>query len=334
MAFIMPAPARITNWTKSKPKEYYTFNGPKRTYPKKKKKGRWNIGVKVRTAPTRKYRASPNSLNFATDKGELTTYSWGQKPTRAVRNIIETNQSYRDVETRVIKLESQIGEQMAYQSTTVDDGVWRTMCDKVVGGTANTYQQDRLKICLEKFEKTVSFTNCSLAAATLQIYQLDPRFPHNLGPRDLWDIGIDDMETANITGPYKRPYSTPFQSQMFTTHFNVKKVFRVELAPGQVHTHKMIFNFNKLKLGAVMNTYSFTCPAYMYVVMGSPANDVTTKTSISTSQAIMNIVEKDVLEFTNSANTERTQSYTSGLNTIGSGYEVITNTSVQAIDET
>jgi len=81
-------------------------------------------------------------------------------------------------------------------------------------------------------------------------------------------------------------YETPFKSRLFCLYYKVKKIIKIELSPGQSHKHKATYHINKRVDGAVLRTYDIlrdVTKFQMYVVSGTPINDATDTTLVSTS---------------------------------------------------
>jgi len=75
----------------------------------------------------------------------------------------------------------------------------------------------------------------------------------------------------------------------------LKKLLKVELSPGQSHKHKATYHINKRVDGAVLRTYDIlrdVTKFQMYVVSGTPINDATDTTLVSTSTIAMDVVNR------------------------------------------
>jgi len=80
---------------------------------------------------------------------------------------------------------------------------------------------------------------------------------------------------------------------VFITKF--KKIIKIELSPGQSHKHKATYHINKRVDGAVLRTYDIlrdVTKFQMYVVSGTPINDATDTTLVSTSTIAMDVVNR------------------------------------------
>lgn len=98
--------------------------------------------------------------------------------------------------------------------------------------------------------------------------------------------------------------STPFSMPRFTEYFKVEQVTSVTLSPGACHVHKVHIALNKL----ISKTISVRIAGsgvqgitrYSFVRFhGSPQNDITTQTQVSTSQVSIDWVNSEEYKFRN-----------------------------------
>jgi len=163
-----------------------------------------------------------------------------------------------------------------------------TMC---VNCTDNLYAEG-FSLYLQKATLRAQIVNVENIMTTLWIYDLVIRRDLSNGdmnPIEDWEAGVD-AEGGNLSD-YKYPYSTPFQSTRFCSKWNVKRVTKVMLSPGETHVHALTCSvYNKLPITRFETTGNSEATAavavgglttaVMIVSLGGVWNDQTTKSDV------------------------------------------------------
>lgn len=164
-------------------------------------------------------------------------------------------------------------------------------------------------VLLRSIEQEYMISNASSANAFVKIYECTCRNDFNVGttsptlaipinnPAGSFDQGVYDINSgmdAMTLGV------TPFQSQLFTQLWRVDKIYHVELGAGRTHKHLSRFSPNTVvhepRSARNVNLEKVT-RAVLILAYGSPINDTTTNSAVSTSLIALNIVRKETTKF-------------------------------------
>lgn len=97
-----------------------------------------------------------------------------------------------------------------------------------------------------------TYTNSTNAVARLLLFDIIPRTDiYNTAgdansPKNSWDDGINDEIAGGGANNSQFVGSMPFASEKFCHFFNIKKITTVNLAPGQMHVHRVKYSPNKI----------------------------------------------------------------------------------------
>lgn len=208
-----------------------------------------------------------------------------------------------DVETSAEKLRTvAYGKQTATAVAQFTSSKIDTMLTNLVDSSSSKTQS----VLLRSIEQEYMISNASSANVFVKLYEItarndikidgtSPTLAHNLwGAVGAFDQGIYDINSgmdAMTLGV------TPFQSKMFTQNFRVDKIYHVELGAGRTHKHISRFSPNRIvheSRSSRTNALEAVTRFVMILAYGSPINDTTTTTSVSTSLVNLNIVRKQV----------------------------------------
>lgn len=294
-------------------------------------------GAKIAIAAglTRKYRIK-RKLTKRIPQGVGSTFSsftrGAKKMRRAYYAMWKNNQKYTVTNLSSTRLsQAAYGKQgiSTFQimgSTTFSDDLTRF----AAGGTPTTLPAASL--LYGSLNVVSTFTNVELTTCYVDIYELSPRFhipSTGYAPSSAWTVGLQ-AETGVVSGYQNDPYEKPFRSRVFCHFYKVDKILRFELAPGESHKHSSTYNINKMIHGSLVNAFTYVkdySTFQMYVVSGTPINDTTNTSLVSTSTITVDIVHNASYSVTKPANIYDQTVSTNGLNNITSA-KVVTDTSV------
>lgn len=158
---------------------------------------------------------------------------------------------------------------------------------------------------LRSIEQEYMISNASSTNVFLKIYEVTARndftastnsatlgaainTPHGAFDQGIYDInsGMDAM-TLGVT---------PFQSQLFTQMYKVDKIYHIELGAGRTHKHLSRFSPNAIvhePRTSRNHILEKLTRGVLILAFGSPINDTTTASSVSTSIVALNMVRKE-----------------------------------------
>lgn len=281
--------------------------------------------LKRRTASLRvKIRRPQNGSSFSYYTGGMT------KMSRNIYNFWKMNQKYTVNQLISQKLQSTVYGTQAISnipsliSSDFNDDLAR------IFGTQTTNQKNTTALIYGTCKDVVTYTNVELTTCYLHIYEITPRYNYNQNPITAWSSGLtaqEDVTSQDST----YPGATPFASQNFCLLYKVNKVYQVQLGPGESHKHTSTYGINRLVHGAIANMAVYTTKfSYwrMYVASGTPINDATNKTFVSTSTISLDIVTNRTWDFAKDS-TQRTQRFSSNaLSTITSA-QVVSDATIE-----
>lgn len=165
------------------------------------------------------------------------------------------------------------------------------------------------QVFLRSIEQEYMISNASSANVFVKIYECTARNDFNLTttssvlgvainqPSGAFDQGVYDVNTgmSSLTLGV-----TPFQSSLFTQNWIVDKIYHVELGAGRTHKHLSQFSPNTIihesRSSRNVNLEKVT-RGVMILAYGSPINDTTSSSAVSTSLIALNIVRKETSKF-------------------------------------
>lgn len=240
---------------------------------------------------------------------------------KALYSLYKNNQEYIDENIISKRVSSIFGKQTVTISALNDQSQLTAMILTIPGLSTPTLSQTG-KFILQNVRSKMTFTNQDLATAYVQVYSLVPRFhvPAGNNPLIKWDVGLENQSLVPATNDqYQDPYAAPFASQDFCLFYKVDKITTFELGQGQSHCHDTTYHINKEVYGQLINTFGSLrdiTKFNMVVVSGTPINDNTNKSLVSTSSCAVDIVEHIVKEYTYAAAQRKVRFYTNSLSTI------------------
>lgn len=212
---------------------------------------------------------------------------------KSIYTFWKTNQKYIASSTFSQKLSAPAyGTQAIGTTTSISSSVFNDDLQRVTGGTTN-YAKNTSSLIYTNTTDVTTFTNVELTTAYLSIYEIAPRFNTGTTPLTAWEEGLADEANAASTTYSTYPFEKPFRSQKFCLFFKVLKVHMIELSPGASHKHTSKYNINRVVHGAVANTNMYTknfTNFRMYIATGTPINDATNKSLVSTSTISIDVV--------------------------------------------
>lgn len=173
-------------------------------------------------------------------------------------------------------------------------------------------------------------TNQDQANVRIAIYDIVARRDNSSastvdGPTDAFKNGLADQ--GGSASSYQVVGTTPFASSEFTSYFKVLKITHVILGAGQTHSHRIHFQPNKVvntEVGynSTKQIKGLTCTV-MVVATGEPANDATTKTSVSTGQIAIDAVAKTQYKYSYLSDPTNTFTSVNNLSTFAVSEEIM-----------
>lgn len=158
-------------------------------------------------------------------------------------------------------------------------------------------QAPRVKILLKSVKIKYLITNQALGNARISIY--DTIAKRDLGkgrvndPVTAWDDGIQDA--GGNAGDYQIFDVKPWQSQLFNEFFKIVGRKYLTLAGGAFHEHTVQFDCNYIFDGELQASIDYGIKDLtlwsVIVHSGLPANDATTKTSLSIGGGALDVVQ-------------------------------------------
>lgn len=234
-------------------------------------------------------------------------------------SLIKNNQSYIYEYLLSRREVSAFGKQSVHTSTLNDQASIQQMFVTIPQLPAiGQYQTG--KFILQTVTSKMTFTNQDLATSYVQIYSIVPRFhiqPGAFDPISCWDRGLEQQQVIiSANDQYRDVYAKPFSSHNFTLYYKVDKVTTFELQQGQSHCHETTYNINREVYGELVNSHASLrdiTKINMIVIAGTPINDLTTKTNVSSSSCAVDIVEFIKKEYTYAASQRVIRTYSNVL---------------------
>lgn len=352
MAYIS-APAfwkrrRATTSSARRPRSVSTYKTPASRAAKKYPLARTAASAIVKYAGPiattyRKYRRKRReAMTVTVPQGVGSTFSrcsYGKKlMPREIYNYWKTNQKYSVSNTTSYKLSTTAyGTQAINTIFGLTGGPFADDLTRL--GITDAYARTSTTLIYNKVTDIITYTNVELTTTYLHIYELVPR--QNLNgssnyPEALWAAGLnEEYGAAGGSAVMNYPYEKPFRSKRFCLNYLVKKVIQIELAPGESHKHTSTYYVNRPVHGQVQLSYSigknFT-NIHMHVASGTPINDATNKTLVSTSTVAIDIVMTREWEFGADARPRTQTFFDNSLNTITSAKVISPNSAVPDVD--
>lgn len=205
------------------------------------------------------------------------------------------------------------GTQQVFQ---VSSGVSDQLNDMAltIPGVNNTTE-----LIVGRMTNEMMITNMSEATAFVDLYEVIPRYITDIAysPTAAMNSGIIDVSGSTASAISLN--TTPFMSPIFTSLYQIKKKYRVELPQGRTHIHKSYYHmgqnfdrelFNVFGINKYVRNFTKTL---LLVASGQPINDQTTKANISTAGVELDIVNKTRVEFHYNNPTNRTYKFSNFL---------------------
>lgn len=241
------------------------------------------------------------------------------RPPKAYSILYKQNQEYLYEYLQSRREVSAFGKQNVHLLTYNDQNSLFQMFATIpaIGASPTIYQTG--KFIIQSMTSKRTFTNQDLATAYVTIYSVIPRFhvPAGSNPEALWDKGLEDQQLVpGVNDNYRDAYAKPFASQNFCLYYKVEKVTTFELQQGQSHCHETTWHINKEVHGQLAQAFSSLRDITKFeltVISGTPINDLTTKTSVSTSSCAVDIVEKISKKYTYAASQRTIRTYVNTL---------------------
>lgn len=258
----------------------------------------------------------------------ISNLSFGTKSVpRWLSSLYKQNQNYTYEYLTSNRRTSVFGKQTMHTYSMLDNGQLNQIIQTIPQITSAALI-DSGKLYVEDVKLTQTYTNVDLATCYLTIYDLVPRFniplttPIPMSPENAWDKGLEDQATVPAANDnYLDPYSKPFASQLFCLFYKILKVSTIELQQGQSHCHNVTHNIHKPWYGQMSDIFfwhrnhsKFT----LSVFTGTPINDLTSKSLVSTSSCAIDIVSKQIVSYTYAAVQRTIRSSQNSLSTITS----------------
>lgn len=315
-----------TNWGNRKReymrKPYAVARRPTMAMTKSKKKKPPGFPGGFYMAP---YRRSPRKPYYrplktrklyykpATNAGGSTTsnLTFGTKSVpRWLSDLYKQNQNYTYEYLTSNRRTSVFGKQ-AMTTYSMLDNIQLNQIIQTIPQITSAALIDTGKVYIEDVKLTQTYTNVDLATSYLTIYDIVPRFniplttPIAMSPENAWDKGLEDQSLVPaLNDNILDPYAKPFASQLFCLFYKINKVTTVELQQGQSHCHNVTHHINKPWYGQMSDIFfwhrnhtKFT----LSVITGTPINDLTSKSLVSTSSCAVDIVTKQIVTYTYAA---------------------------------
>lgn len=266
----------------------------------------------------------------------FSSFSHGTKlMSRNIYNYWKTNQKFSISHTSSIKISNtNYGQQAIYEMIGLTNNDFNDDMTRI--GITDSYARTSSSMIYGKVTDVITYTNVELTTTYLHIYEIVPR-------RDLmgtsntmaltWSTGLNE-ETGGTTGTtiQQYPYEKPFRSKRFCLNYLVKKIIQIELAPGESHKHTSTYYINRVVHSQITSTYGYSknfTNMRLHIASGTPINDSTNKTFVSTSTVSLDVVLNRQYAYGIDSR-PRTQTFAdNSLNTITAA-KVITDTSAVA----
>lgn len=292
--------------------------------------------------PKSRFYRSNQTLSHIVAQSEGSTksrYSDGRpRASRKIYDLFRNNQDWIATSTGTTKLKNTVyGAQIASYQNHYPNTQFAIDLANAVGGTLSSSVINTSELFYGKTTVVSTFTNTEVTTAYMHIYELSPRFhmvtEAGYNPVVCWKSGIDDAY-GSVINAHNKVYNSPFDSQMFTRFYKVKKVIKLVLSPGQSHEHISTYYHNKGLFGAVTAPYEINrtmSNMHMIIASGTPISDATTNTLISTSTISINCVRRTTRNYTYAPQLRSRYIYSESLGAITSANVV---TDVQKIIDT
>lgn len=336
MAFIMPYP--ITYKKTVKPKvAYQTSKAVVKAKPRTVTKTRRKRIERTPYRPMTVRRPKKVRLVSHVTAGTGSTFSryttGTTRKTRAIYDLFKQNEEYVQSYIQSFRLTAAYGQQAVKELPFNNNVTWTTLAGNLPTGLGTI--NNVAKIIFGDTMSRTTFTNQDIATCYVRIYEIEPRFHMQTinAPVNAWNTGLQDQTQTAAT--YQDVYELPFSSEKFTLFHNVKKIFQFELQQGQSHSHQSMYHINKGVHGQIVNAYQLirdVTKYQMFVVSGTPLNDSTTLTNVSTSSIAIDIVNSYKTSYTFAASTNNRKFHSNILPAITIGETISIGAGAKAND--
>jgi len=160
------------------------------------------------------------------------------------------------------------------------------------------------KIFLQSVHGESLITNQCNVNARVTIYDVIARRDSSGGavdPDTVFKLGMAD-NTGGSAAQYLIPGVTPYENPRFVQWFKILQTTRVILSPGQCHNHTVNYAPNRMFSHeistSVLSSSIGNLTVYSFMVFhGTPINDITTQTQVSTAHIALDVVQKESYHF-------------------------------------
>lgn len=220
---------------------------------------------------------------------------------------------YIDIRNGISNIEGNVADQSMGTFTTMDASYLNSVSNnmgRLYTSTRNVVNSSNYYVV--QATKEIKMTNSSNVGVTVQIYEIvsrvttDSSISPASSPFAAWDLGLSEGSPAGLTtsqSPITRfTYgSSPFDSDVFTQYYSVKKIFSVELPASTTHVHTSIYNIDREfnpdvivngLAGPIKNFTKFT----MIVVKGNPVHASTGSDLVSSGPTALDVTTSERIQ--------------------------------------
>jgi len=258
-----------------------------------------------RAAKTDKRRAAPKKITSIGKQvevagGESRSYFTKVSKLQLKGTLAKSTAPQYKVNNEGIRSDAAIG----YQNSTLlgtyfDSADINSMYAVVFGGSPN----QTTKLVLGGVRAESLITNVATTNARISLYDIIIKRDSNssiVDPSQVFEAAFADA-SGGVAGDYAVVGTSPYMNPRFMDAFKIHQRTEVILSPGATHSHNVNYAPNKIiSKTRTMNATGSLGGLTLYTMIihhGSPANDATTKTSVTLSKSSLDIVTKQVYTF-------------------------------------
>lgn len=246
--------------------------------------------------------------------GSMSSFYYGKRRVpKGFRSIIKGLSKNYKVYNSTSRVASAVGAQAVDTLTSLYNVT--EVNAQLTAITANKTQ----KILLQSVTAVLEITNQTLSNVRVMLYDIiarrDLSAANVANPDVAWRNSYADEGGANAN--WAVVGTTPFSSDLFTQYFKVLKVTHLSLGQGQLHSHRIHFQPNRVIDGEYMQYQSYGMKGLscftMVVAYGQPENDSTTVSQISTGSVSLDTILRRQYKYTFTTDSTTTYSVTNNL---------------------